>query len=100
MYFQSSLRNNPATGQSEGYWRLIESYRNEFGRVCHRTLYNVRFISFDMEKLITIQRILNQRLERKNPIFEETEQIAIALSDKFWQEMVSNKKIDASDKAS
>lgn len=49
MYFRSSLRNNPATGQSEGYWRLVESYRNEFVRVCHRTLYNAGFINFDVE---------------------------------------------------
>jgi len=97
MYFRSSLRNNPATKQSEGYWRLVESYRNEFGRVCHRTLYNVGFITFDSDKLITIQRVLNNRLERKEPLFEETDQEAIFIADKYWQEMVSKKKIDVSD---
>lgn len=97
MYFRSSLRNNPATKQSEGYWRLVESYRNEFGRVCHRTLYNVGFITFDSDKLVTIQRVLNNRLERKAPLFEETDQEAISIADKYWQEMVSKKKIDVSD---
>lgn len=97
MYFRSSLRNNPATKQSEGYWRLVESYRNEFGRVCHRTLYNVGFITFDSDKLVTIQRVLNNRLERKVPLFEETDQEAISIADKYWQEMVSKKKIDVSD---
>jgi hypothetical protein len=97
MYFRSSLRNNPATKQSEGYWRLVESYRNEFGRVCHRTLYNVGFITFDSDKLVTIQRVLNNRLERKVPLFEETDQEAISIADKYWQEMVSRKKIDVSD---
>lgn len=97
MYFRSSLRNNSATKQSEGYWRLVESYRNEFGRVCHRTLYNVGFITFDSDKLVTIQRVLNNRLERKAPLFEETDQEAISIADKYWQEMVSKKKIDVSD---
>lgn len=99
MYFRSSFRNNPATGQSEGYWRLIESYRNEFGRVCHRTLHNVGFISFDTDKLVDIQRILNNRLERKTPLFEETDQEAVAIADQYWKAMVANKKIDASDQA-
>ena len=91
MYFRTSLRNNPATGQSEGYWRLVESYRNEFGRVCHRTLYNVGFISFDSIKLVDIQRILNARLERKSSFFEETDQEALAIADRYWHEMESKK---------
>ena len=73
MYFQSSLRNNPVTQKSEGYWRLMESYRNEFGRVCHRMLYNVGFINFDTDKLVAVQRILNNQLERKTSLFEETD---------------------------
>jgi hypothetical protein len=99
MYFRTSLRNNPATGQSEGYWRLVESYRNEFGRVCHRTLYNVGFISFDSIKLVDIQRILNARLERKSSFFEETDQEVLAIADRYWHEMVSKKTIDATDQA-
>lgn len=99
MYFRTSLRNNPATGQSEGYWRLVESYRNEFGRVCHRTLYNVGFISFDSRKLVDIQRILNARLDRKASFFEETDQEALAIADSYWHEMVSKKTIDATDQA-
>jgi Transposase DDE domain len=97
MYFRSSLRDNPLTGQSEGYWRLVESYRNEFGSVCHGTLHNVGFISFDTDKLVYVQRILNNRLERKATLFEETDQEALSIAEKYWQEMVSKKKIDASD---
>ena len=97
MYFRSSLRNNPATKQSEGYWRLVESYRNEFGRVCHRTLHNVGFITFDSDKLVSIQRVLNNRFERKEPLFEETDQEALSIADKYWQEMVAKKKIDVCD---
>ena len=44
MYFRFSLRHNPAKGKSDAYYRLIESYRNETDRVCHRTLLNVGFL--------------------------------------------------------
>ncbi|MCL2650674.1 MAG: hypothetical protein FWD60_06590 [Candidatus Azobacteroides sp.] len=44
MYFKSSIRHNPATGQIASYYRLVESYRNETDRVCHRTLLNVGFL--------------------------------------------------------
>ena len=96
MYFRSSLRNNPATQKSEGYWRLVESYRNIYGQICHRTLYTVGFIGFETDKLVTIQRILNDRLERKDSLFEE-DQEALSIANHYWQEMVVKKKIDASD---
>jgi hypothetical protein len=99
MYFRSSLRNNSATGKLEGYWRLVESYRNEFGRVCHRTLHNIGFITYNPDKLVVIQRILNNRIERKTTLFEETDQEAIAIAENYWQEMVCKKKIDATDQA-
>jgi hypothetical protein len=44
MYFRFSLRHNPVKGNSDAYYRLIESYRNETDRVCHRTLLNVCFL--------------------------------------------------------
>jgi len=99
MYFRSSSRYNPATQTSEGYYRIIESYRNAFGRVCHRTLYNAGFIKYDVEKLVTIQRILNDKLNRTPPLFEETDQEAVAIADQYWVAMIANKKVDASDTA-
>lgn len=99
MYFRSSLRNNPVTKRSEGYWRLVDSYRNEFGSVCHRTLYTVGFINFHPDKLIDIQRILNNRLERKASLYEDADQEALSIADEYWHQMVSKKKIDASDQA-
>lgn len=82
MYFRSSSRYNPETQKSEGYYRIIESYRNEYGRVCHRTLYNAGFIKFDAEKLITIQRILNNKLNRRDSLFEETDKEAMFIADR------------------
>lgn len=99
MYFRSVIRKNPNTGTSLGYWRLVESYRNEFGRVCHQTLHNVGFIDFSAEKLVVIQRLLNDRLHKKTTMFEDADQEAIAIAEQYWQEMVLKKKIDASDQA-
>jgi len=44
MYFKVSGRHNPHTGKSDWYYRLVESYRNSDGRVCHRTMLNVGFL--------------------------------------------------------
>ena len=82
MYFRSVIRVNPATQRHEGYYRLVESYRNEFGRVCHRTLHTVGFINYDVEKLVIVQRVLNNRLERKNSLFEKSDKQTMKIADK------------------
>ena len=60
MYFRLSLRHNPAKGKNEAYYRLIESYRNETDRVCHRTLLKVGFLDdlVTIDQLNQIRRIL------------------------------------------
>jgi hypothetical protein len=99
MYFRSVIRNNPATQNYEGYYRLVESYRNIYGNICHRTLHTVGFINYSSDKLVDIQRILNNRLDRKPILFEETDQEALSIANVYWQEMVAKKKVDASDLA-
>ena len=98
MYFRSVLRKNPLSQEYEGYYRLLESYRNEFGRVCHRTLYTLGFVNCETEVLIAAQSILNNRLERKSSLFEHSiDPQALAIANKCWTEMVANKKIDVTD---
>jgi len=64
MYFKVSIRTNPSTGNPGGYYRLIESYRNAAGRVCHRTLLNVGFMDVTQpEELNRIQKILNYKCQ-------------------------------------
>jgi len=59
IYFKSSIRTNPATGEPEGYYRLIERFRNVAGKVCHRTLLNVGFMGgVRAEELNRIQKLL------------------------------------------
>lgn len=43
MYLKASFRHNPVIGDIAAYYRLVESYRNENDRVCHKTLLNIGF---------------------------------------------------------
>ena len=65
MYFRSTIRRNPATGQIDSYYRLVESYRNETDRVCHRTLLNVGFLdgSINIDELNQVRRIICKRYQ-------------------------------------
>lgn len=96
MYFRSVTRVNPITQKREGYYRLIESYRNQYDRICHRTLHTVGFIDYDSEKLIDIQRILNNKLSQNTQLFEDTDKEALQIADDYWQAMVTKKKVDIS----
>ena len=99
MYFKFSLRHNPATNQPDCYYRLVESYRNEYNRVCHRTLLNIGFVDLEIETLNKIRRILQERLYRKTPLFEETDELALKWADFFWDKLIKTNKVDVSDKA-
>jgi hypothetical protein len=84
MYFRFSLRHNPGKGRGDAYYRLIESYRNEKDRVCHRTLLNVGFLDdlVTAARLNQVRRILCNRREEVsgNPQLSETEKITTLLS--------------------
>jgi hypothetical protein len=99
MYFKFSLRQNPATNQPDCYYRLVESYRNEYNRVCHRTLLNIGFVDLEVETLNKIRRILQDRLDRKSPLFEETDELALKWANYYWDKLIKTNKVDASDKA-
>ena len=44
MYFMVTMHTNPVTGVYSGYYRLVESYRDPRGRVCHRTILNASYL--------------------------------------------------------
>lgn len=97
MYFKVSMRHNPHAGHLQGYYRLVESYRNEFDRICHRTLLNIGFVDLSPEKLNSIRGILNDRLNRRSNLFEEQDADVIRLADQFWEQLVAGGKIDVSE---
>ncbi len=99
MYFKSVIRRNPETGRYEGYYRLVEIYRNVSGRICRRTLLNIGFVPFEVEKLNAIRRILTDRINRTPNVFEEKDGEAVRWADIYWQQLVESGRIDVSDRA-
>jgi len=67
------MRKNPDTGNHEGYYRLVESYRQSDGRVTHRTILNVGYLdSIPVEKLNLIQKQLTKKIKHCNDtLFKE-----------------------------
>lgn len=95
MYFKSSVRTNPSTRKLDGYYRLIESYRNVDDRVCHRTLLNIGFLeNIQVEQLNKIQAHLNARHKKQETLFEETDVVVIEMTEQLWHRLVSEKRID------
>ena len=96
MYFKFSLRYNKEKQQLDGYYRLVESYRNAEGRVCHRTILNIGFIEdeYSPEQLNQTARILTNRYEQKQTLFEPTDRAVIALAETLWKRIVIDKRLD------
>jgi transposase len=102
MYFKVSIRVNPATDKPDGYYRLIESYRNFDGRVCHRTLLHIGFMTgVAGEDLNRIQRLLNHRRQFSGKeLFAVEYETESPLVQRWFNELyarlVNEKKIDVS----
>lgn len=96
MYFKATGRTNPKTGRHESYYRLVESYRNEAGRVCHRTILNIGFLEDGLEvvHLNEIARLLTDRYKQKISLFESTNKSIIKYTEYFWQRIVNEKRLD------
>src|SRR5450755_35942 len=96
MYFKFSLRYNKDKQQSDAYYRLVESYRNAEGRVCHRTILNIGFVDDDYspELLNLTARILTDRYEQKQTLFEPTDAAVIDLAETLWQRIIKEKQLD------
>ena len=98
MYFKSSLRKNPATNQVDCYFRLVESYRNEYNRVCHRTLLNIGFIDYEVETLNLVRQLLQSRLEGKASLFEIKNELAVYWANCYWEKLIKTGKVDMLEK--
>jgi transposase len=95
VYFKGSIRTNASTHKMDTYYRLVESYRNEDGRVCHRTMLNVGFIEGATPDLLNAtQAHLNARYRSQDTLFAETDGQVTALTTELWQRLVSEKRID------
>jgi transposase len=74
----------------------VESYRNAEGRVCHRTILNIGFIDddYNTEQLNQTARILTDRYEQKQPLFEPTDTAVIELAEILWKRIIKDKRLD------
>jgi hypothetical protein len=98
VYFKKTIRHNPQTGQLAGYYRLVESYRNCDGRVCHRTLLNIGFLGeLTIDQLNTIQRLLNDRAAGRVGLFKEADPLVLDQTELLWNELIAKKRIDHPD---
>ena len=93
------MRTNPATGVYSGYYRLVESYRNQCDRVCHLTILNAGYLDgLTTDQLNLIQKILTAKVSNHdNPLFElpyTNDTIVIRHVEEFYQRMVAEKRID------
>ena len=101
MYFRSSIRRNPETKMLSGYYRLLESYRNHNGNVCHRTLLSAGFLDeLTTDQLNLIQRILTEKVNNIGfSLFEVPycqDPVVLDYVELFYNRMVAEKRIDVS----
>jgi hypothetical protein len=99
MYFKVSMRTNPVTGRYCGYYRLVESYRNQSDRVCHRTMLNAGYLDeLTTDQLNLIQKILSVKVaNHDNALFKlpyTDDKIVMHYVDEFYNRMVAEKRID------
>jgi len=84
-----------------GYYRLLESYRNHNGNVCHRTLLSAGFLDeLSTEQRNLIQRILTDKVN--NIVFSLFEvpycqdPLVLDYVELFYNRMLAEKSIDVS----
>lgn len=96
MYFKSSGRTNPKSQNYEGYYRIVESYRNATGRVCHRTILNIGFLEqmLTAEQLNHIARALTDMYEKKLSLFSMEDPLVQKWTTIWWNKIVKDKKLD------
>ena len=95
MYLKVSFRHNPAVNGLSAYNRIVESYRNEQDRVCHKTLLNIGFwTEASLEQKCRVIEGLNFRYKNELALFEEKDEQVLAWINQFWNEMITKQSID------
>jgi hypothetical protein len=99
----SSIRTNPSTGKLDGYYRLVESYRNTDGRVCHRTMLNVGFMGdIDVDDMNRIQKLLTHKCQRSSGDlfgieYEQEPPVVQHWFNELYGRLVKEKRVDILD---
>ena len=91
------MRKNPATNELCGYYRLMESYRDVLGEVRKITLLNLGFLEdLSGDELCLIQTRLTEKvIGVEKTLFSNFDSEKVqAYIDRFYNQLVSEKKID------
>lgn len=95
MYLKVSFRHHPEKQTISPYYRMVESYRNEYGRVCHKTLLNIGFWeSASREQKNRVASLLTAKYRGEMHLFTETDESVLGWVSQFWDEMIAKKTID------
>ena len=95
MYLKVSFRHNPDIKNIAPYYRLVESYRNETDRVCHKTLLNIGFWpDASREQKDKVVTLLNEKYKNELTLFAEPDMQVMEWVNQFWNEMIAKKTID------
>lgn len=95
MYLKATFRYNPGIQDIAAYYRLVESYRNETDRVCHKTLLNIGFWpAATRDQKDKVVYLLNERYKNELALFEEADRQVAEWVNRFWNEMIIKKTID------
>jgi hypothetical protein len=95
MYLKASFRYNPDISDITAYYRLVESYRNQSDRVCHKTLLNIGFWpDATREQKNKVVDHLNERYKNELALFEEVDEQVVEWVNMFWNEMIARQTID------
>ena len=105
MRYSIVMRHNRETGNDEGYYRLIESYRDAAGRQHTRCLLSPGFIhGYTSEELRWVPLLLTRRLKSKEHPEESADlwggelpgvpERSMELAETFWRQMVEAGTID------
>jgi len=71
MYLKTSFRHSPNLRGIAAFYRLVESYRNENDRVCHKTLLNISFwADATREQKDRVVDHLNERYKNESALFD------------------------------
>ena len=102
MFFSPTPRINPATGESEAYYRIKESYRDCLGHVHSIVLLSPGFIKgYTGSELFLTSKALNKLMENKGvqstlfgDILSEYPENVASLAREYWSMMESKGTID------
>jgi len=97
MFFKASMRKNPQTGELSGYYRLVESYRDNNDVIRHRTILTVGFLDeLGASQLNQIQKRLTKCIEGlDSQLFDrEPDQVIDQYVERLYRQLVEKRRID------